>query len=221
MRTSMAAKTTTDAAARRSIVTTAVATRGMDPGGPAGDRPHAPAIPHAVIGMILFVMAETMLFAGLISAFEIMRSSAMVWPPDGQPRLPIEGTALNTAALLASGFFFWRARAAYQRGDRGGMSRPMWLSLGLGCFFVLFQGVEWVLLIREGLTLTSSELGSFFYLIIGLHALHALGALGLMGYICVRLQRGFITPGLFGASLVLWAFVVGVWPVLYSVVYLR
>lgn len=171
--------------------------------------------------MILFVMAETMLFAGLISAFEIMRSSAMVWPPDGQPRLPIDETALNTAALLASGYFSWRARAAYQRGDRGGMSRPMWLSLGLGCFFVLFQGVEWALLIREGLTLTSSGLGSFFYLIIGLHGLHALGALGLMGYICLRLQRGFLTPGLFGASLVLWTFVVGVWPVLYGVVYLR
>ena len=198
-----------------------MAARGTGPSGPAGDRARAPAIPHAVIGMILFVMAEAMLFAGLISAFQIMRSSAMVWPPAGQPRLPIGETALNTAALLASGFFLWRARGAYQRGDRASMSRPMWLSLGLGCFFVLFQGVEWALLIREGLTLTSSRMGSFFYLIIGIHALHAIGALGLLGYTCVRLQRGFITSGLFGASLVLWAFVVGVWPVLYGVVYLR
>ena len=48
----------------------------------------------------------------------------------------------------------------------------------LGAFFVLFQGVEWVALLREGLTLTSSTHGAFFYLIIGTHALHAVVALG-------------------------------------------
>ena len=85
----------------------------------------------------------------------------------------------------------------------------------------LFQGYEWVQLINEGLTLSSSALGSFFYLMVGMHALHAVGALGLLGYATLRLRGGWLTPSLFGAAEVFWFFVVGVWPVLYLVVYLR
>jgi heme/copper-type cytochrome/quinol oxidase subunit 3 len=171
--------------------------------------------------MILFVLAEGMLFAGLISAFEIMHSAAIVWPPPDQPRLPIEATAFNSLVLLASGFYLHRAHKAFHRGDRGNMLRPMSISLGLGAFFVLFQGFEWVQLINEGLTLSSSSLGSFFYLMVGMHALHAVGAIGLLGYATSRLRSGWLTPGLFGATEVLWFFVVAVWPILYAVVYLR
>jgi cytochrome c oxidase subunit 3 len=178
-------------------------------------------MPNGQFGMGLFVLAEAMLFAGLISAFEIMHSGAMVWPPPNQPRLPIEATALNTLALLASGFFLYQAHGAFHRGDRSKMMRPMATALVLGTFFVLFQGYEWVQLIREGLTLSSSSLGSFFYLMVGMHAAHAVAAIGLLGYATVRLRGGWLTPSLFGAAEVFWFFVVSVWPVLYGVVYLR
>jgi cytochrome c oxidase subunit 3 len=178
-------------------------------------------MPNGQFGMGLFVLAEAMLFAGLISAFEIMHSGAMVWPPPNQPRLPIEATALNTLALLASGFFLYQAHGAFHRGDRSKMMRPMATAVALGTFFVLFQGYEWVQLIREGLTLSSSSLGSFFYLMVGMHAAHAVAAIGLLGYATVRLRGGWLTPSLFGAAEVFWFFVVSVWPVLYGVVYLR
>jgi len=171
--------------------------------------------------MLLFVMTEGMLFAGMISAFEIMHSSQIVWPPPDQPRLPVEATAFNTVALLASGLALYIAHRAFHRGHRGKMLRPMATALGLGAFFVLFQGYEWVQLIREGLTITSSSLGAFFYLMIGMHALHAVGAIGLLAYATLRLRRGYLTPSLFGAAEVFWFFVVGVWPILYGVVYLR
>ena len=60
-------------------------------------------IPHGVMGMLLFVMAEAMLFAGLISAFQIVKAGAVVWPPLDQPRLPLEATAFNSVVLMASG----------------------------------------------------------------------------------------------------------------------
>jgi heme/copper-type cytochrome/quinol oxidase subunit 3 len=170
--------------------------------------------------MLLFVMAEAMLFAGLISGFSITKASAMTWPPPDQPRLPLEATAFNTAALLASGVCLFFAHRAFHSGNRAGMRRPLLWALGLGAFFVLFQGTEWVRLIGAGLTLTSSSLGSFFYLIVGMHGLHALGAIGLLGYSVLSLRRGWLTDSLFGAAEVLWFFVVGVWPILYVVVYL-
>jgi cytochrome c oxidase subunit 3 len=181
--------------------------------------PRAPMIPHGFLGMLIFVIAEAMLFAGLISAFTIIKSGAPTWPPAGQPRLPLLTTAGNTAVLLASGVMIVLAHRAFHQGDRRSMRRPLFAALGLGTFFVALQGYEWVGLIREGLTLTSSSLGGFFYLIVGMHALHAVGALALLARACLRLQRGWLTESLFGAAEVFWLFVVGVWPVLYAVVY--
>ena len=169
--------------------------------------------------MLIFVFTEVMLFAGLISAFTIVRASALIWPPPGQPRLPVEETAINTVALLTSGLLLFLARRVFRHEP----SRARWLlllSVLLGGFFVVFQGVEWVALIRQGLTVTSSLQGSFFYLIVGLHALHALVALGVLGYAWLRLQRGGVAPGLLAAAEIFWYFVVGVWPVLYLRVYL-
>jgi cytochrome c oxidase subunit 3 len=185
----------------------------------AAESTRNPVVPNGVLGMTLFVAAETMLFAGLISAFTIIRSSAIVWPPPGQPRLPLEETAINTAALLLSGVVLWLAQRAYARDHRSAL-RPLGLAIGLGAFFVAFQGVEWLALVREGLTLTSSTLGSFFYLIVGMHALHAIGALGLLAHTWLRLRQGWLVKSQLAAAQVLWIFVVGLWPILYLVVYL-
>lgn len=181
--------------------------------------PREPIISSGVLGMLIFVFAEVMLFAGLISAFTIIRASAVIWPPRDQPRLPIEATTINTAALLASGVLLFLAQRAFKR-NRAAAKRPLLVALALGAVFVIFQGTEWVRLIGEGLTLTSSALGSFFYLIIGLHALHAVVALALLTSIWLRLQRGWPVSSQLATAAVFWYFVVGVWPVLYLRVYL-
>ena len=190
-------------------------------------------VSNGVLGMTLFVVAEAMLFAGLISAFVIARANQVAWPPVGQPRLPVGETAFNTAALLASGIFLFLAARAFSRdvarartpvvgiqNPAASARTPFLLSILLGTFFVLFQGGEWVALLREGLTITTSQHGSFFYLIVGTHALHAIGALILLSYGYVQLVRGTLTLSLFGAGQVFWYFVVALWPILYWLVYL-
>lgn len=178
-----------------------------------------PIVPNGVMGMLIFVLTESMLFAGLISGFTIVKATATVWPPPGQPRLPLEETALNTAALLASGALLVLARRRFNQ-DRSSAKGPLLASMLLGAFFVVFQGSEWIALIGQGLTLTSSTLGSFFYLIVGLHALHAVVALGLLVQAWRRLQSGFLASSRLATAEVLWYFVVGLWPILYGVVYL-
>jgi cytochrome c oxidase subunit 3 len=185
----------------------------------AAESTRSPVVPNGVLGMTLFVASETMLFGGMISAFTIVRSSALIWPPLGQPRLPFAETAVNTAALLLSGVFLFLAQRAYTR-DHARALRPLGISLLLGGFFVLFQGAEWVALVREGLTVTSSALGSFFYLIVGAHALHAVAALGLLAHTWLRLRKGWLVQSQLAAAQVFWYFVVGLWPILYLVVYL-
>lgn len=177
-----------------------------------------PLVPSGVMGMLIFVFTEVMLFAGMISAFTIIRSSAVVWPPPGQPRLPFEATAFNTAVLLLSGAALLWTRRTFNR-SRAAARTPLIVAIALGAFFVVVQGAEWVAMIGQGLTLTSSTLGSFFYLIVGAHALHALAALVLLGVTLTRLQRGWLASSQLGTAEVLWYFVVAVWPVLWLVVY--
>ncbi len=178
-----------------------------------------PLIPSAVLGMLLFVFSEVMMFSGLLSAVTIARASANVWPPPGQAQLPFEATAFNTVVLLASGIALWRAARAYKESSSKAR-RPLLISMLLGAFFVLFQGYEWVGLLREGLTLTSSNHGSFFYVIVGAHALHALVGLTVLSVAYIRLRSERLEPDFLAATQVFWLFVVGLWPFLYLRVYL-
>ena len=67
------------------------------------------------MGMLIFVFTELMLFAGFISAFTIIKSGAVAWPPPGQPRLPFEETAFNTALLPASAVMLIWTRRTFTR----------------------------------------------------------------------------------------------------------
>lgn len=178
-----------------------------------------PVLPSAVMGMLIFVVAEAMMFAGLISAFTIVKAGALGWPPPGQPRLPVETTAFNTLVLLASAGVLFHANRVFTR-DRREAWRPLFAAIGLGAFFVLFQGYEWINMIRHGLTLTSSNYGSFFYLIVGIHGMHAVAGLGVLVRAALRLHTGVLAAATFSAAQVFWYFVVGLWPILYYLVYL-
>ena len=179
-----------------------------------------PVIEDAVLGTLVFIVTEIMLFAGLISGLVIVKANHLgPWPPPDQPRLPIEATAFNSLVLLASGFALYQAWRAYKRKPLEAR-KPFLLAIGLGTFFVLFQGWEWVQLIGQGLTLTSSTLGNFFFLIVGMHALHAAVALIVLAVFYRRLARLELQRGSFLGAQMFWYFVVGMWPILYVQVYL-
>jgi len=178
-------------------------------------------VANGVLGMIMFTFTEAMLFAGMISAHAIVRarSAGQMWPPFGQPRLPIEQTAFNTAALLVSGVALVLAHFAYRKRARQALG-PLAIAVLLGLFFVVFQGVEWAALLDEGLTLQSSAYGGFFYLIVGAHALHAVAAILCLVWAWFRLRRGSLSAAQLGTVEVFWYFVVLVWPLIYLKVYL-
>jgi len=162
-----------------------------------------------------------MFFAGLVSAHAIVRSQAagQMWPPYGQPRLPVQETAINSLALLVSGVVLVLTWYAYRR-EPSGARIPLLLSIVLGLVFVSMQGVEWAALLADGLTLQSSTYGGFFYLIVGSHALHAVGALGGLVWAFDRLDKNRLTSSQLATVSAFWYFVVLVWPLLYWKVYL-
>ena len=179
-----------------------------------------PVVPNGVLGIMIFMTSEVMFFAGMMSAFTIVRASSMplMWPPMGQPTLPASATALNTVALILSGVALFFAHRAFQKNNKMGMA-PLAISVALGLAFVLLQGREWVALLKQGLTMLSSNMGAFFYLIVGVHAAHAVVAIALLVWALIKLRAGTLKPNAFYTVQTFWYFVVGMWPVIYARVY--
>ena len=177
----------------------------------------------AVFGLSVFIATEIMFFAGLISAFIILKAGASAWPPAGQPRLPIEVTSVNTLVLLISGYTIYRAAKAV-RADRTYRLNAWLLATGiLGALFLGIQGHEWMRLVGYGLTLSSSTYGATFYTLIGAHGLHVfIAVLSLLFVLGRSLRRQYSRDTHTEVRLcqVYWFFVVGMWPVLYVLVYL-
>ena len=182
-----------------------------------------PRVPNEVIGMGVFLFTEIMLFAGLISAYLVLRSQFRIWPPVGQPRLPVAITSVNTLFLLASGYTIWRSLSAIAAGQLRATLHWLVATFALGTLFIVIQGVEWVRLLHFGLTATSNVYGALFYTLIGLHAIHVVAALTALAVIAVKTARGRYCAAHHAGLLAIrlfWWFVVGIWPVLYVLVYL-
>lgn len=198
--------------------------RGDDGGRRWGEPEGTPLVSNVVLGMLAFLWAETMFFAGLVSAFLYLRLGAPVWPPPLQPRLPVEVTGVNTAILLLSGVTLARALWAIRRGNRDGLATGLGQTALLGAIFLGVQGYEWVRLVNFGLRLSSGVYGATFYTLIGIHGVHVLGALIWLSIILFRAYRGSFTARAHVpvvACGMYWYFVIFLWPVLYVLVYLK
>ncbi len=185
--------------------------------------PRRPVMDSALLATLFLIGGEIMFFAGLVSAFWVLRVSASAWPPPLQPRLPVGVTGANTVVLLGSSVVILMAGRALERGERSTAERRLWTAAGLGATFLVVQGYEWLRLVSYGLTVGSSTYGSTFYTLVGAHAAHVVGALVWLTVSAVLLGRGRFVAGRTGAlraCALYWHFVVALWPVLYVTVYL-
>ena len=175
---------------------------------------------NGVIGMLLLVFIQVMLYGGLISAHVVFISEQVgeIWPPLDQPRLPFVETAVGTAALLASGITLAVGHFRFRVTPRASLV-PLTVAILLGGFFVIFQSVVWVGLVREGLTIRSSTYGAFFHLIVGTHMINAVAALACLAWAWSLLRRGALGVSQFRIVQIFWYFVVLVWPAIYYQVY--
>lgn len=131
-------------------------------------------------GMIMFLLSEGMLFAGLLGGYIILRiaengfpwQAGHAWPPSSEtPHLPVFLTSINTVFLIASSFTFHFGEVAVKKGKSG----LGWLliTILLGSLFVGIQCKEWTHLYHEGLWFnTGGVYGSSFFVITGFHGLH-------------------------------------------------
>jgi cytochrome c oxidase subunit 3 len=173
--------------------------------------------------MLMFLAFEAMFFVGLIGAFLVFRLARDTWPPPGEPYLPIGVTWVNTGILLWSGLTMRRAIRAIREGNQSGLVSGLRDTVLLGTIFLAVQGSEWIQLVHFGLTLSSGTYGATFYTLIGCHGAHVLGAVIWLLIVLLQARRQrFSARHHVGVELcsMYWQFVVGLWPALFTLVYL-
>jgi heme/copper-type cytochrome/quinol oxidase subunit 3 len=182
-----------------------------------------PSVPAPVLGTMVLIVGDAMLFAGLVFAFWVLRLAAPTWPPPLQPRLPVGLTTANTVVLLASSAAMMAATRDLARGPSRALGRSLGVCALLGSLFLTVQGYEWVRLVGFGLTIASGIYGALFYTLIGAHAVHVLAALVWLGLTVIHAARDQFAGGRVDrvrACALYWHYVVVLWPLLYASVYL-
>lgn len=176
----------------------------------------------AQFGMWVFLISETMFFAGFIAAYVVLRIGTPAWPPPGQAELPWLLALLNTGILLASSAVVHWGHKRHDAGEHGRTGLALALAATMGAGFLAIQAYEWMHLIGEGLVYQSGVYGGTFFLLTGFHGLHVLLGVGFLAVAAMLAFRRRLGPerALLSNTALYWHFVDGVWIVLFTMLYL-
>jgi cytochrome c oxidase subunit 3 len=188
------------------------------------------------VGTIVWLSSELMFFAALFAMYFTIRSVDKGlhehWP---MAHLNLALAAVNTTVLLLSSVTCQLGVFAVERGQirrsgsifnmaRWGLREWYVLSFLMGLYFVSGQGYEYLALIKDGVTLQSSNYGSVFFLTTGFHGLHVTGGLVAFIFLLGRTYaaRRFTHEQQVSAIVVsyYWHFVDVVWIGLFTTIYL-
>src|SRR5215813_9427667 len=145
-------------------------------------------IPKGQLGVWILLTAVIMLFAGLSSAYIVLRG-VPAWQKIELPWLLWP----NTAILLLSSVAIDISRRAIRRNDLQSMKR--WLACGgiLGLAFLIGQLAAWRQLVNAGVYLPSTLQSGFFYILTGLHGLHLFGGVIALAFVLAKALKNRLT----------------------------
>ena len=174
-----------------------------------------------VLGMLLFIISEVMLFGAFFTAYFFIRVVAdSGWFPIDGKELPKLVAGVNTAVLVSSSFTMHWALEGARRGNRRAMQVGLITTLALGATFLSVQINEYV---HIGFAPSDNAQASIFYGLTGLHGAHVFVGLTLLTFATTRAFRGHFSPKEHrGVEVpgIYWHFVDVMWIIVYSTVYL-
>ncbi|MCP6758800.1 MAG: heme-copper oxidase subunit III [Fischerella sp. CENA71] len=176
----------------------------------------------AIFGFTVFLLSESIVFLSFIFTYVGLRlTHSGNWLPPGVSGPELSTLVIiNTIVLLSSSFVIQPAENALQHG-RLMKFRWLWLmTIVMGTYFLIGQGIEWS---KLDFKLSTGLVGSTFYVLTGFHGLHVLAGVILQITMLVRsFIPGNYDKGHFGvsATTLFWHFVDIIWVFLFSLLYL-
>lgn len=141
-----------------------------------------PPISKARLATVLWIVVETMVFAGLLGAFVIVRRSSPMWPPPydvkGElvtpPRVDLEWPVINAGVLVSAFVIALLAQKAARMRD---LMRCRLRLTSVSILGVIFCGIvlwEFIHEARRGVTVQAGPYGAYWMVITAAHAAHVL-----------------------------------------------
>ncbi len=176
-----------------------------------------------VLGILLFILSEIMLFGAFFAAYFFLRVvvDPVAWPPQGI-HLPVLIAGINTAVLVSSSFTIHYALEAIKRGNHAGLKLGLTLTWLLGATFLFIQINEYI---HIGFTPRDGAFGSIFFSLTGLHGAHVFVGLLLITFATIRAYRGHFGPeqkNHLGVEVpsIYWHFVDIMWIIVFLAIYI-
>ena len=187
-------------------------------GPPAANR--SSRVDASMLGMLLFIISEVMLFGAFFTAYFFMRVVANDdWPAPGT-ELPVLIAGINTCVLVSSSLTMHWALHGAKAENRFALRAGLFTTLLLGVTFLMVQINEYI---HIGFSPADHAQGTIFYGLTGLHGAHVFVGLTLLLFATIRAFRGHFTaaehrgveiPGIY------WHFVDVMWIIVFSAVYI-
>jgi cytochrome c oxidase subunit 3 len=199
--------------------------------GKAGDHEHhgppefhrSARIDQTVLGILLFILSEIMLFAAFFAAYFFLRVVVAPdsWPPTGI-ELPVLIAGINTVVLVSSSFTIHYALEAIKHNNHRGLKLGLGMTWLLGATFLFIQINEYI---HIGFTPRDGAFGSIFFSLTGLHGAHVFVGLLLLTFANIRAWRGHFGPEQkdhLGVEVpgIYWHFVDIMWIVVFVTIYI-
>lgn len=188
--------------------------------------PATPPHPHEhhedlrVLGLLTFLISESLMFGGFFATYLFLRGGATVWPPEGT-EVELWVPAVNTIVLVSSSFVIHLGDTAIKKDDVGGLRRWYIVTAVMGAAFLAGQVYEYLTL---GYGLTTNIFANCFYLMTGFHGLHVfVGLLLILGVLWRSRRSGhYSTTKHVGVEMaeIYWHFVDIIWIVLFTLLYI-
>ena len=183
------------------------------------DATYAEVRGHRLLGFLLFLISDSILFSSFIFGYLYIRSAAPGWPPPGIERPDLYLAAVNSIVLFGSGVTMHIANEAWQHANRQRFVGFMIATIILGIMFLSGQAYEYAHLHD---TWAGSTFGATFFTLTGMHGFHVFIGVCFLITVLIQTQRGvYSTSRYFGltAATLYWHFVDVIWVALFFLFY--
>ena len=174
----------------------------------------------SVLGMLLFIASEIMLFGSFFTAYFFVRIvNGTPWPTPPY-QLPVFVAGMNTIILVTSSFTMHWALQSIKRGNRAGLQAGLLLTFLMGLTFLITQVTEYL---RIGFNTGDGAFPTIFFCLTGLHGCHVFVGLTILLFMTIRAFRGHFSPDHHhGVEIggIYWHFVDVMWILVFLTVYI-
>ncbi len=176
---------------------------------------------NGLLGATALIVAESMFFLGVLSAWYYLQAVSLgAWPPaDLRPRefsLPL----INTVVILISAAALWWGERGIADGNKRRLIVGVSIAAGLGLLFMTLQTIEFSGL---GFRAQGSSYGSMFFALLVFHILRVFVGVGWMAVVLIRAamhQFDAKRRTVVQACAMYWYFITVIWLIVFAVLYL-